>query len=332
MISTDLLIESIRALVLLVLVAYLWRLGRNRGFLINKGWRYIQLGILLILFGTFLDITDNFDSLNRFVVIGDTEVEAFLEKVVGYLGGFTFLSLGLITWAPTVTAMRREVNERKTAEAALKKAHDELEEKVEERTAALSLSETRFRDFANVGADWFWETGPDLRISHIEGRVEEVSGRLPQDFVGKTREEVYGKNQDYDSPGWQSYYNCIKKRLPFSDHELQWERPDGGFRNISVSGCPIFDEDGNFKGYRGVSRDITQRKKDEIALKTSEERFRTLFYEFPVGVALEDYSDVKKMIDQLVGEGIQDFRSHFENHPQDLTKAISLIKIRGCPR
>jgi len=137
MLSTDVFLESFRAIVLLVLVGYLWRLGKKKDFIVSTGWRFVQFGFLLILFGSFLDITDNFESLNSYVVVGDTETEAFLEKVVGYLAGFIFLTIGLVRWGPTVEQLMGEVAERKKAEEALQKAHIELEEKVEERTAAL---------------------------------------------------------------------------------------------------------------------------------------------------------------------------------------------------
>ncbi len=44
------------------------------------------------MFGSLVDITDNFEYLNRFVIIGDTETEAVLEKFVGFLGGFVLLA------------------------------------------------------------------------------------------------------------------------------------------------------------------------------------------------------------------------------------------------
>ena len=73
-------------------------------------------GFGLLLFGSVLDITDNFDSLNRFVVIGDTEVQAFLEKFVGYLGGYALLAIGLLRWIPTI----EDLSERKRVEEALR--------------------------------------------------------------------------------------------------------------------------------------------------------------------------------------------------------------------
>ena len=57
-------------------------------------------GFGLLLFGSLIHITDNFENLNKFIIIGDTEIQAFLEKFVGYLGGFVALAVGLVLWIP----------------------------------------------------------------------------------------------------------------------------------------------------------------------------------------------------------------------------------------
>ena len=127
----DIFLETMRAAALLVLVVFLWRFGMNRFEANRKGWNLVFSGFLLLLFASVLDITDNFEELNRFVVIGDTEVEAFLEKSVGFLGGFILLTIGLVLWIPTVQRLSDEIRERQRAE-------ENLEEKVSERTRQLS--------------------------------------------------------------------------------------------------------------------------------------------------------------------------------------------------
>ncbi len=100
----DLVLESVRAIVLAGACAFLWRQGRKRSDLLRRGWNWILGGFGLLLLASLLDVTDNFESLNRFVVVGDTPVQAFLEKLVGYLGGFIVLLVGLVRWIPTVTS------------------------------------------------------------------------------------------------------------------------------------------------------------------------------------------------------------------------------------
>ncbi len=98
----DIVLETVRAVILLGIVLFLVKTGQSRARLSGNGWKLIVGGFALLLFASLLDITDNFQSLNRYVLIGDTEVEAFLEKFVGFLGGFILLALGLVRWIPGV--------------------------------------------------------------------------------------------------------------------------------------------------------------------------------------------------------------------------------------
>jgi len=101
---------------------------------------------------------------------------------------------------------------RKRMEDALRDAQEDLERRIEARTAelintnralkaeiserkriesALRASEERFRDFAQTGADWFWETGPDLRFTYLAGRYLEALGLEHHEVLGRTREEEH---------------------------------------------------------------------------------------------------------------------------------------------
>jgi len=130
---TDIILESVRAAVLLMILIFLYRSGRGRFDHFQKGWNLIILGFGLLLFGSLLDISDNFNALNPFIIIGDTEVEAFLEKFVGFLGGFVLLAIGLVLWIPGVQSMSALVEERTRD---LQATNDRLNEEIAERKRA----------------------------------------------------------------------------------------------------------------------------------------------------------------------------------------------------
>jgi len=105
----DIILEILRGAMVGVI---LWALYRRQPHTILsqiEGWRHITTGFALIFFGTLIDITDNFKSLNQFIIIGDTPVQAFLEKVIGYLLGFMFLALGILRWLPKVIEHQKSV-------------------------------------------------------------------------------------------------------------------------------------------------------------------------------------------------------------------------------
>ncbi|MFQ5749916.1 MAG: hypothetical protein ACE5H3_10735 [Planctomycetota bacterium] len=108
----DVWMEVFRALVAGWLVLILLKARSSRQISAVVGWRFLLAGFLLLFFGSVIDVTDNFPSLNRFVVIGDTETEAFLEKVVGYLLGYVLLAVGVWRWLPRLAELHDLTHQR----------------------------------------------------------------------------------------------------------------------------------------------------------------------------------------------------------------------------
>ncbi len=127
---TDIVLEIIRASIVAIIFVLLYSSGKNKCIRDQQGWFFIVAGFGLILLGTVIDISDNFPTLNKYIIIGDTEYQAFIEKVVGYLCGFLLLAVGFWKWLPIVIRLKK-------TERALKEANNFLELKVKERTAQL---------------------------------------------------------------------------------------------------------------------------------------------------------------------------------------------------
>ncbi len=113
-----------------VIFLYLRSLRRKEDGHFHKGWIFVPIGFGLIFFGSLMDITDNFPYLNKYVVIGNTRYEEFLEEVIGYFFGFVFVGIGFWKWMPSILTLRKE-------ERALKKEKEELQLKIKELTAEL---------------------------------------------------------------------------------------------------------------------------------------------------------------------------------------------------
>ena len=126
----NLSIDIFRALVTGAIFLYLRSLRKREHVRFHKGWIFVPIGFALIFFGSLLDITDNFPSLNKYVLIGDTKYEEFLEEVIGYFFGFVFVGIGFWKWIPSILALRKE-------EKALKQEKEELQLKIKELTAEL---------------------------------------------------------------------------------------------------------------------------------------------------------------------------------------------------
>ncbi|MBO6949873.1 MAG: PAS domain S-box protein [Rhodospirillales bacterium] len=133
-----------------------------------------------------------------------------------------------------------------------------------QRNAELRETQRRLTDFADISVDWFFETDDKLRFSYFSARFEEVTGVPPEQLLGKTREE--GGAPDADPGQFEAMLRNMRNRLPYRDFEHSRIKPDGTKVFLSISARPAFNDNGVFIGYRGIGRDITDRKINQKAL------------------------------------------------------------------
>jgi diguanylate cyclase (GGDEF)-like protein/PAS domain S-box-containing protein len=135
---------------------------------------------------------------------------------------------------------------------------------LKEAESALREGEARFRDLTELSSDWYWEQDSDLRFTQISSKVHEFSLGAEED-VGKTRWEVPRLQMTEEQ--WRPHKATLGARRAFQDFVYQRLDIHGNLRTISVSGRPIFDEEGRFQGYRGTGRDITEQKRAEEQIR-----------------------------------------------------------------
>jgi len=134
----------------------------------------------------------------------------------------------------------------------------------------------RFRRLIEMGSDWYWVQDSEFRFVEVPGiDLGELDGDT--DIVlGKARWELPGL-APLPEAAWEQHRAKLARREAFSDFVFLRYNKAGELRYLSVSGEPLFDEKGAFRGYHGVGKDITERARDQKALEESERRYRTLF-------------------------------------------------------
>ena len=104
--------------------------------------------------------------------------------------------------------------------------------------------------------DWRWETDADNRFVWVSDNFEVITKTRPEDIVGFTREEHCKRFNRYlrhlDEVG-----AAVKARKSFHDCQYEWLLDDGLVRTFSLTGMPEFDESGEYFGYVGIGRDVT---------------------------------------------------------------------------
>jgi len=126
---------------------------------------------------------------------------------------------------------------------------------------ALRDSRERYRDLLETLSDWIWEVDAAGAYSHVSPKVSETLGYGPEELLGKPfwdimPEEESNRVQDI-------FRELLVNPKPFRSVETTAVHKDGRKLRLDNSGKPFFDSRGKLIGYRGINRDITDRKQAE---------------------------------------------------------------------
>jgi PAS domain S-box-containing protein len=167
---------------------------------------------------------------------------------------------------PALVAGFYDITERKRAEDALRE------------------SEERYRALV--------ETSPDgISLTDLEGRVLYCNKQALALLGFKSMQEVLGRNS-FDLIAPEDRQRAVDnaqetlKMKSLSQIEYTLIRKDGSRVPVELGASLVVDAEDKPKGFIGVVRDITARKRAEESLRESEERFRKIFVEGPLGMAV----------------------------------------------
>ena len=217
-----------------------------------------------------------------------------------------------------VLAIARDITERKNAAKAL---HE---------------SELRFRTILQTANEGFWLIDNDTVTTDLNPRMcamlgrnrEEVFGRKIFDFVDSENKAIFEQQIGLRAQGEVGAY------------EIALSRPDGSNVLCQFNSTPLFDGSGNKVGSFAMVTDISARKRAEIALRTSEERFSRFFRSSPVGTSILRLND-NKFVDvndvflglfgyareELIGQNPLDLGIWVD--PEDRVKMVEILQRQG---
>ncbi|MBA7596155.1 hypothetical protein ES703_03124 [subsurface metagenome] len=171
-----------------------------------------------------------------------------------------------------------ELNEIRQQITELEKSRTELKRTEE----ALRENEERFRIITENALAWIWEVDDNGKYTYASPLVEKILGYKPEEVLKKHFYDLFHPEEREGLK--KAAVDVFLKKQSFREFINKNVHKNGKTVWLSTSGSPILDSKGNLIGYRGVDIDITERKRAEEALRESEEQYRTLHSNIPVGV------------------------------------------------
>lgn len=176
--------------------------------------------------------------------------------------------------------LRREIDERKRTEEALRE------------------SEETIRALVESSRDWIWAIDVQGFHTYSNPAIEKILGYHVDEVVGKQSLALMHEDDRRMIEGLLS--DWIAAKSGWNNLLIRWRHKDGSYRYLESNAVPILTVQGELRGFRGVDRDITERKLAEEKLKKKNEDLET-FNRLAVARELK-MVELKKEINQLLQE------------------------------
>lgn len=145
---------------------------------------------------------------------------------------------------------------------------------------ALRRSEERHRLLADNASDVIWTMDLKGRFNYMSPSVEKLCGYTVDEMMQRSLNEILtGESAQAAQSIIREAYQAFRAGQPINEFQVELEQncKNGSTAWTDVTGSPMFNKQGEFVGIIGVSRNITQRKRAEKALRSSEIKYRTLY-------------------------------------------------------
>src|SRR5215831_1491398 len=191
---------------------------------------------------------------------------------------------------------------------------------------ALRHSEARFRLMAKGLTEMVLCYDMDRRLTFVNAAAQTLTGYSASDLEqAQFICWVHPEDRDRMLGYWEQLFHGRsiheeEYRLITKDSRIKW---------IAASWGPILDDSGKQVGVQGHEREVTERHMAEENLRMTAERFQSLFEESPFPMWEEDFSEVKRYLDEI---DAADLRKHLATKRPDLEECVRRVRVLNVNR
>ena len=217
---------------------------------------------------------------------------------------FLLNTVATVSVVVLVKKLENTIQKEKSSLKTLEQEREKLQMEIlarENTQKALRESEEKYRLLVENQTDLVVKLDSRGRFLFVSPSYCELSEKKEEELIGQPI-----MSQIFDDTNRHLLLESMEQitknpASAFMEHKF---RSPSGWRWLSWAGKAVLNQDGEIAEIIAVGRDITDRKKTENALMESERLHRSLFDDSPNPLFIQDYSEVKKAIDEYRAEGI----------------------------
>ena len=169
----------------------------------------------------------------------------------------------------------------KKLESSNSKLRDEVRER-QQAESELRFSEEKYRTILERMEEGYYEVDPDGRFVFFNESLEGILGYSKKTLTGLNIREISEPKTSRQI--FDTFREIRHSGQPVKTASCELIRGDGSKCFLETSISPIEGQNGHIAGYRGVLKDVTEKKRAERALRRSEEMFSKAFRSSPSGI------------------------------------------------
>ncbi len=184
----------------------------------------------------------------------------------------------------------------------------------------LQNSEQKYRILAENTYDWEFWISPENYYNYLSPSCERITGYAPEEFIENPDLLFDIVHPDFKEKVYKHYHNENDSSMQVSSFYFPIYSKNGKMHWINHNCIPVFDEQGNFIGKRGINRDVSDIKLAEFKLKQQNEEYEALNEEYQsINEELKEALNIAEKNERL-------FREIFDTVPDPMS--ISTINSR----